>query len=177
MTLIPLSKEQYKGYKLQFQYTTDSYFDVEVKEDDNEIISKFIKRPFPKLQTKQFTDKMFEDHWEHPSAYGYFIEERLIGVLEVSEERWSNRLRITNILVEEEYRRQGIGIKLMNQAKTIAKTLQVRAIILETQTCNTKAISFYQNQGFVFGGFDRSCYSNNDIKKNEVRIEMVYFLN
>ncbi len=47
-----------------------------------------------------------------------------------------------------------------------------RAIILETQSCNTAAIAFYLAQGFTFMGFNACEYSNQDIEKHEVRIEM-----
>lgn len=49
-----------------------------------------------------------------------------------------------------------------------------REIILETQSCNYKAIEFYIKNGFIINGIDLSCYSNDDIKKKEVRLELVY---
>ena len=52
---------------------------------------------------------------------------------------------------------------------------QRRAIILETQSCNTKAIGFYLHQGFELIEFDTCCYTNNDIGRREVRINLGYF--
>ncbi|MCQ4922387.1 hypothetical protein [Tissierella carlieri] len=37
----------------------------------------------------------------------------------------------------------------------------------------SKAIDFYIRNGFKVNGIDLSCYTNDDIGKNEVRIEMV----
>jgi hypothetical protein len=45
-------------------------------------------------------------------------------------------------------------------------------LILETQSCNEKAIAFYLSCGFVVIGFDLCAYSNTDIENKEFRIEM-----
>ena len=92
----------------------------------------------------------------------------------MDRESWSNRLRITEILVFDEYRRRGYGTVLINKAKEIAKVEGSREIILETQSCNTKAIDFYMKNGFIVNGIDLSCYSNDDVEKKEVRLELVY---
>lgn len=170
-----LNKKEYKGYPLNFEYTTNSYYKVDIKEG-NEFLVSFKKEYLDKEVEKNFKDQLFPDYWLNASAFGYFIDNEIKGILEVERELWSKRLRITSILVDKEYRREQIGTKLMNKAKEIAKSEGFRAIILETQTCNVKAIDFYLSQGFKLGGFDRSCYSNNDIEKNEVRIELVFFI-
>ncbi len=64
----------------------------------------------------------------------------------------------------------------MDKAKEIADVQKRRAIILETQSCNTNAIEFYLHEGFELMGFDSCCYSNNDIEKHEVRINLVYLI-
>ena len=45
-------------------------------------------------------------------------------------------------------------------------------IVLETQTCNEKAINFYLRNGFSLIGFDLYSYTNSDPERKEVRIEM-----
>ena len=83
----------------------------------------------------------------------------------------------TPIWVSDELRNKGIGKRLMDKAKEIAKNQKRRAIILETQSCNTSAIGFYLHEGFELIGFDTCCYTNNDIKRREVRINLGYFFN
>ena len=53
-----------------------------------------------------------------------------------------------------------------------AKASNARMVVLETQTCNEKAIAFYRRNGFEIIGFDLYAYSNTDPEKHEVRIEM-----
>ncbi len=44
--------------------------------------------------------------------------------------------------------------------------------VVETQTCNERAIAFYQRMGFQPIGFDLFAYSNSDPEQHEVRLEM-----
>lgn len=60
--------------------------------------------------------------------------------------------------------------------KEQAKRQGRRAIILETQSCNVRAIAFYLSQGFELIGFDSCCYSNIDVEKHEVRVNLGFFL-
>jgi len=54
----------------------------------------------------------------------------------------------------------------------IAKEKRARMLVLETQTCNVPAINFCLKQGFELIGFDTTHYSNKDIEKKEVRLEL-----
>ena len=86
---------------------------------------------------------------------------------------WNNRFRISTICVfDETYRNSGIGTKLIHAIEEIAISLKVRMIVLETQTCNEKAIAFYRKNGYAVIGFDLYSYSNHDLEDHEVRIEM-----
>ena len=57
-------------------------------------------------------------------------------------------------------------------AKAKAKAAGCRGMVLETQSCNVAAIACYQKHGFRFIGLDTTCYTNDDIGKREVRLEM-----
>lgn len=58
---------------------------------------------------------------------------------------------------------------------TIAKAADAsgaRMLVLETQSCNERAIAFYRKNGFSVIGFDLYAYSNRDPERHEVRVEM-----
>ena len=76
---------------------------------------------------------------------------------------------VTELWVSDELRGMGIGKRLMEKAKDVARDENRRAIILETQSCNTNAIGFYLHEGFELIGFDTCCYTNDDIGRREVR--------
>lgn len=177
-----LSKEKWKNYILDNGYRSEEYYDVELSEDNLHNVNLKLTRKKPTnpiVHTSEeydFPDKLYQDYFPDAKAYGVLENEKLIGVIEVNEEKWSNRLRVTELYVDKDYRRRGIATCLMNYAKNLAKANNNRAIILETQTCNVNAIDFYHSQGFLFDGIETTCYNNDDIKRKEVRLELVYFI-
>ena len=44
--------------------------------------------------------------------------------------------------------------------------------VLETQSCNEKAIAFYKKCGFEIIGFDLYAFTDTDPERREVRLEM-----
>ena len=88
-------------------------------------------------------------------------------------ETWNNRFRITNIVVfDQEQRQSGIGTALLSAILSEAERTNARMAVLETQSYNFKAISFYKKHGFEIIGFDLFAYSNDAIEKHNIRIEM-----
>ena len=106
----------------------------------------------------------------------YYESGEMLACIEVCPEEWSNRLVVTELWVSEELRRKGVGKRLMDKAKEVAVRQKRRAVILETQSCNTNAIGFYLHQGFELIGFDTCCYTNEDIARREVRVNLGFFL-
>lgn len=167
-----LTKEQWDNYELCFYYETNSYFDVNITSNVNGFEVSFLKKNFSETVKKDFTSNLFSPYFQNQEVYGIVSGNKILAAIELSKEDWNNRLRITELLVNKELRRQGIGKKLMDIAKQRAKELGCRAIILETQSCNENGIAFYFSQGFSLFGFDKNSYSNSDIENNEVRLEL-----
>ena len=72
----------------------------------------------------------------------------------------------------EPYRGKGIGRELMKRMLEYARNVSnCRGVILETQSCNYPAISFYRKQGFALTRIDLREYSNEDLQRNEVRLD------
>lgn len=180
--IIPLPKEQWKGTPIPLVTKTDSYYDLEISPLDKDGCKiNLIKKPFEKQvvhspEEYDFPDGLYQDHWENAEAYGIVSDDgKMLACIEVCPEEWSNRLMVTELWITEELRGQGLGKRLMDKAKEVAVAQGRRAIILETQSCNTNAIGFYLHQGFELIGFDTCCYTNNDIGRQEVRINLGYF--
>lgn len=182
MEIVFLPKAQWKDYRLPFDYTTDSYYDVRIEEGARGFSVSIEKRPLarPITHTQEeygFPDRLYEPHWEAAQAWGILVDGALIAAIETNPEEWSNRLRITELWVDADYRKRGLGHALMERAKRQARGEKRRAVILETQSCNVNAVDFYRHEGFTLIGFDSCCYQNNDIERKEVRLEMGYFFN
>lgn len=175
-----LTKSKWQGHLLPIRYTTDTYYDVRIKRDNDNYYVEFEKSKFknPVTHTPEeydFPDKLFAAHWVGAFAYGIFSEERLIGAIEMYPEKWADRLRITELWVDEQYHKQGIGKTLMHIAKKWVVNHNYRMIILETQSCNINAIGFYLHEEFMLVGFCSCDYSNTDLDRKEVRMELGWF--
>ena len=183
--IIPLPREEWKGTPVLIRYTTEEYYDLETTSDDGFFQVQMVKKKFsvPVTHTPEeydFPDSLYQDHWEKAEAFGIVRErdgkKELLACIELCPEEWSNRLIVTELWVADELHRQGIGTRLMNLAKEQAELQGRRAIILETQSCNVRAIAFYRRQGFELIGFDSCCYTNSDVERHEVRLDLGYFL-
>lgn len=175
--IVPLPKEQWQGTIIPMRYTTYKYIDVVIQENEAGAEIKFeeklLNEPISHYPEEyDFPDKLYQEHWEKAYAWGVLNNGELIGCIETCPEEWSNRLMITELWVHEDFRRKGIAHQLMAVAKEQARLERRRAIILETQSCNVGAISFYKAEGFQIIGFDTCCYSNNDIERKEVRLDL-----
>lgn len=183
--IIPLPKAQWEGSIIPMRYTTEEYYDIDIQKEEGGYNIKLNRRKFDTPvshypEEYDFPDKLYQEHWEKAFAWGIVDEvdkkQELLACIETCPEEWSNRLMVTELWVHEKLRRQGIAHELMAVAKEQAVLEHRRAIILETQSCNVGAISFYQQEGFEIIGFDSCCYSNRDLERREVRINMGYFL-
>lgn len=169
--IVELSQQEYKDYKLEYEYITKFFYHVSIKKKKEiKIIIK--KKRFSRKQEKKFTDFLFQSYVETPQVFGIFDKKKLIGVIEGSIESWNNRYRIWNFLIEKKYRRDGYGKLLFQHIVSVAKEAGARSLVLECQSCNEPAISFYLDRGMHFIGLDTMSYSNNDIENREVRLEM-----
>ena len=167
--IIKLDENEYKGRKFTLTYTTKGYLDIVPSENGFQIIRK----TFDEEREMSFDDMFFNDWLDDPIAYGAFLNGELVGYVEGTPERWNNRYRISNICIFDDcYRHTGIGSLLMNTILDEAERSGARMVVLETQTCNEKAIAFYRKNGFDIIGFDLFAYTNTDSERQEVRIEM-----
>lgn len=178
--VIHLPKDKWKGTIIPIGYTTDKYYDVVLNKTDIGYQIKIDKKDFAetKIHTPMeydYPDKLYADHYENAYAWGILRDGELIAAIETDSEIWSNRLRITELWVSEQYQKLGIGHELIEIAKEQARRERRRAIILETQSCNVNAIDFYQHEGFELIGMDSCCYRNNDLQRKEVRLEFGWF--
>ncbi|MBO4866996.1 MAG: GNAT family N-acetyltransferase [Ruminococcus sp.] len=182
--IVLLPKEKWKDYILPIGTVSDTYYDMEIVPLDSEGCTvRLVKKPaVPRIVHTPdewgYPDKLYQEYRENAEAYGVISEDGRdpLACIEISTEEWSNRLIVSKLWITAELRGQGLGKRLMDIAKKMAKEQGRRAIILETQSCNTNAIGFYLHQGFELVGFDTCCYTNDDINRREVRINLGYIM-
>ena len=169
MLIKELDYKEYKGKKYQAEILSDRYLSIEPRDEGFAV--KWVMSGEPLRMT--LNEDLLSDWLEDPVAYGAFEHGRMVGFVEGFLEKWNNRFRITNICVfDESDRRRGIGTLLLGRMMIDAADSGARMAVLETQSFNFKAVSFYQKNGFEIIGFDRYAYSNNGPEEHNMRIEM-----
>lgn len=165
-----LSQKEYQCYPLHVRYETKQYYDIEASAMGFQLISKEYDTP----RQHAYEDTIFSDWLEAPIVFGLFEEDELLGLIEGSIESWHHVFRITNVYVEEAYRRLGIGRTLMKHMIAYVKAnLEVRGMMLETQACNVPAIQLYQSLGFQLCAIHTHEYSNDDLQTKEARLDFI----
>ncbi|MCJ7932896.1 MAG: GNAT family N-acetyltransferase [Chryseobacterium sp.] len=99
---------------------------------------------------------------EKGSSFGVYDNQELIGWIIGEQRTWNNSFYIENILVHEQYRRQGAGVQLIKRIIKEARRLNCRVIELETQNTNYPAIQFYRRMGFNITGVNTRLYDHPD---------------
>lgn len=90
----------------------------------------------------------------------YFIDEDSVAYLEYS--LIYDRMEIDNIHVNEEYRNQGIGTKLMAHLVSLAIEYRVENITLEVRVSNEIARNLYKKFGFREVALRKYYYGDED---------------
>jgi ribosomal-protein-alanine N-acetyltransferase len=76
--------------------------------------------------------------------------------------RVADEIQINSISVKKNFRKQGIGSKLLAEIiKNDTDKVYSRAI-LEVRNRNTEAIKFYTDNGFIRNGIRKNYYNNDD---------------
>lgn len=175
-----LPKSRWKGVAIPLVYTSEYYYDPDIRRAGDGWEISIVKRRFETPFTRRpedgdYPDGLYADWWEKAEAYGIADGDRLLAAIEVCPEEWSNRLMVTELFVTPALRGQGWGRKLIELAKALTVERGFRALMLETQSCNANAVEFYRHMGFELIGFDTCCYSNRDVERREVRFNMGWF--
>ena len=169
MIIKQLNYDEYKGKQYKAEVRSDKYLSIEPEGEGFSIewvvADKEIVEPLE--------DDMLSDWLDNPVAFGAFEGDTLIGFVEGFLEEWNNRYRISNICVfDSGLRSKGVGTALLEIILDVAANSGARMAVLETQSYNSKAISFYKKNGFEIIGFDRYAYSNDGPEEHNMRIEM-----
>jgi len=153
-------------------YLSSGYYDVSVRREADGWLARLVFRPFETVLKKRYQGTLFEKHVSEPRVFAAVVHGVQVGWVELGFDAWNNRMRVWEFFVLEEHRGKGIGLLLMKRAAEAAKERGARMLVLETQSNNAAAIAFYLAFGFELVGFDVVAYSNDDIERKEVRLEL-----
>jgi ribosomal protein S18 acetylase RimI-like enzyme len=103
-----------------------------------------------------------EPHWDE-ELEEMVRGERIVGYIDLHEQRWQRAAWVQNLVVDMPYRNQGIGKALLRAAAAWARDESLRRLILEAPTKNGPALRYFHARGAEFCGFNDRYYTNGDI--------------
>ncbi|MCL2053560.1 MAG: GNAT family N-acetyltransferase [Oscillospiraceae bacterium] len=177
--IVFLPCEKWQDYPIEFRYETSCRYEPEIYHHEDGFGAVFTKKAYSSPQVKEFIDKLYNPLWQGSKAYGIFSEtdsEKLIACIELWKNKSTNFMWLNELWVAEEYRRCGLGKKLLDFAKQTAKEEGCRVLQLETHSNNENAVAFYRSQGLTFFGFEKALYTNRDKEEHKVCIELGMFI-
>lgn len=171
------SKDYPQGKKVFHQYTSKYYYQVRLNTTSAgwRIDLKLQKFAIPFV--KKLETDIFSDYKEDLQVYVAKEQGKEAALIAFNHQAWNNCTRVWDLYVEDLFQRNGIGSQLLAIAHQKATQWGSRALVLETQSCNVKAINFYRKHQFNLVGLDLLSYSNEDVVNKEVRLEMRKNLN
>lgn len=124
-------------------------------------LGKIINANFNNLYNlKELLDSKFD------YIFGYYVDDKLVGFIHVV--KLYENMEVINIVVDYNYRRKGIGKKLLLYAISYFDDLE--SVFLEVRESNVSAISLYEKNGFSVTSKRIKYYGNEDalIMKRDV---------
>lgn len=171
MRITELKRRDYDGFELLMDYDTSCYYALRERGGGTMVTYELVKTPCPRRHV-EWTGKLFELRWDDPRVYGVWDGQTMAALMEVTPEIAFNRLRITGLFVDENYRRQGVGRMLVSRAAEIAAGQRRRCLVAQVQSDNWGAIVFAGEVGMKIVGFDAFGYANGTAGGGAFPIEM-----
>ena len=149
-------------------FTVDSKLILHVK---NSILNYSVVDVEPYRKQYIFEEQDYSGWIANPDQTVYFAyaDGQLAGQI-VLKKHWNAYAWINDFAVDVEFRRQGIGRALMQQAVDWAKKKRLPGIMLETQNVNVPACRFYERFGFTLRGFDTYLYKGLNPDTDEIAL-------
>ena len=169
--IVELRKGGKPHFKLVYKYRTRAHYALQIHKSKTGWIASLVRTELPTELEKSCESELFQYFVEEPLAFAAKIGDKEVGWVEVALHSFKDRARIWELLVLEEFQGKGIGTALIQRAEDGARRKGLRSVVLETQSCNVKAIDFYIARGYTLVGFDEQAYSNEDVEKGEIRLE------
>lgn len=127
-------------------------------------------RSNPLDDERQFMLKQIVSGIEEGGALVADYDGEILALLMMRRESPAKIMRITELRVDSDYRRQGIASALVFQCVRETREQNFRAVAAETTTDNAPANDFLAKCGFELAGIDTHRWTNHDLVKECVTL-------
>ena len=105
----------------------------------------------PYIDLEQGFEKGYLDSFYINDDNVIFVAEdnsKVIGFISINKYSEEDYIYLDDYCVDEKYRGQGIGSKLINAAFEFAKSNKINQVLTHVENANKESIKFYKNKGF-----------------------------
>ncbi len=145
---------------------TDYVWQLELRRDAGQITSIFREVRLPRsVKVSYPRDPMsLSEQWNKRDGLLVATDEAIpVGYLSMVEERSSALVRVTDLVVASERRRQGVASSLLTASQAWATERSIQHMILEMQSKNHPCIRLAQKFGYEFCGYNDQYYPTQDV--------------
>ena len=103
------------------------------------------KMTYP-FQFKQWMNLSYKG--QNTETWGAFSGKWMVGIVSLEHLQEEGRIHLFHIFVDKEYRRNGIGEKLILKAEEQGKKTKAKALTLNIVSGNSEAVALYEKMGF-----------------------------
>ena len=103
------------------------------------------KMTYP-FQFKQWVNLSYKG--QNTETWGAFSGKWMVGIVSLEHLQEEGRIHLFHIYVDKEYRRNGIGKKLILKAEEQGKKTKAKALTLNIISGNSEAVALYEKMGF-----------------------------
>ncbi len=101
-------------------------------------------------------------------------EDRIVAMMLAQSNPVLGTMKVLDIRVDYEFRRQGLATVLLYQLIEEAKQADLRAVSILTKTNNAPAAAMLEKLGFELSGLDTRRHSNHDLVKESATLIWYY---
>jgi GNAT superfamily N-acetyltransferase len=151
---------------LDHSTTSESVWQLELRRDIGQVTAMFREVRLPRSISVAYPRNPFAlaDDWAKRSmVYTALLDQDIVGYVSLLERGMDSTVCITDLVVNEANRRQGVGRALLAAAQDWAAGRSYRRVILEMQSKNLPAIRFSQKFGYDFCGYNDQYYLTQDV--------------
>jgi GNAT superfamily N-acetyltransferase len=145
---------------------SESVWQLELRRDTGQVAAVFREVRLPRSITVTYPHNPFAlaDDWVRRSMmYTAYVGKDPAGYVSLLERGSDSVVWITDLVVNEPNRRQGVGSVLLTAAQEWAAARSHRRIILEMASKNLPGIRIAQKFGYEFCGYNDHYYLNQDV--------------
>ena len=135
---------------------------TKVEKKDSAQISSFLVKNF-KIHNLEFDKKYINKSFENGVWFTAKLGEKIVGTILLSIIMQDNRAELKHMLVEKNFKRIGIGTRLLHTALNYAKKKKLRKVTGNTTSGNNKIIKkLAKYHDFALEGILKDHYRKNE---------------